>query len=76
MRAASKIKHTGATVKEDSDAVDEMAAILSDPEMILALRSAEPLMHPLERKKYAGILNSEPSAKERAIVWKRRVAGE
>lgn len=76
MRDASKIKHTGATVQEEKDDRDEMAEIMDDPEAITALRALEPLMHPLERKKFAKILNSEPSPKERAIVWKRRVAGE
>jgi hypothetical protein len=76
MRAAAKVHHTGATVKEDIEAVDELDAIKADPELSMALRALEPLMAPLERKKFASILNTEPTPAERALVWKRRVAGE
>jgi hypothetical protein len=76
MRAAAKIHHKGATVKEDHDAVDEMAAIRSDPELSAAVRALGPLMHPTERRRFQEVLESEPEVSERALVWRRKVNGE
>lgn len=60
MRAASKVHHVGATTKEDIEAVDEITAIKSDPELSAAIRALEPIMHPTERRRFQDVLEAEP----------------
>jgi hypothetical protein len=76
MRAAAKVHHTGATVKADNEAIDEIVAIKADPELSAAVRAVEPLMHATEMRRFAEILKEPPAPAERALVWKRRVTGE
>lgn len=49
---------------------DEMS---HDPEMIAALQAVEPLMHPMERKRFASELAHQLEPSERATLWRKRV---
>ncbi len=72
MKVAAQVKHKGATVKEDHDAVDETAMILDDPEMTAAIQALAPLMHPTEHRRFAQVLEARVDPKARAAAWKAR----
>lgn len=50
--------------------------ILHDPELIAALQAVEPLMHPIEKKRYASELAHELTPADRAALWRKRVSDD
>lgn len=74
MRTASKVRHQGATVKEDADAVDEISAILADPEFTAAIQALESVLHPAERRRFEQVLAAPPPTESRAKAWKQRIS--
>lgn len=73
MRTASTVKHQGNTIKEDHDAQDEQHALLADSEWVAAIQAVEPLMHPIERKRFETVIEHKPDGRARAAAWKARV---
>lgn len=73
MRAASIVKHQGNTIKEDHDAQDEQHALLDDAEWVAAIQAVEPLMHPIERKRFESVLEQRSDQRARAAAWKARI---
>lgn len=56
---------------------DEIAWILTDPEFVNAVKAVEPIMHPLERLRFAPVLAAPGlSPRERAARWKERIVNE
>lgn len=77
MRAAATSQHQGAATVLAEEAVDEVVAIMSDPELVDAIKSIEPLMHAVERNRFASVLAMPArSVKERAAAWKNRINRE
>jgi hypothetical protein len=73
MRAAATSQHQGAATVMAAEAVDEITAILSDPEFVDAIKALKPLMHHNEQRRFAKILAAPSrSVKERADAWKKR----
>lgn len=73
MRAASTVKHTGRTIKEDHDAQDEIAAILADPEFTAAIQTLAPILHPTEVKRFERVIDHKLDNRERAASWRSRI---
>lgn len=56
---------------------DEIADILTDPEMVEAIKAVAPIMHPLERLRFSAVLSAPGIApKEKAARWKERIVNE
>jgi hypothetical protein len=50
----------------------EIAEILADPQMILAIKYLEPLLNPEEKLKYRRVLEHESTSSLRAQAWRER----
>lgn len=73
MRAAATSAHQGAEAVKAQALLSEEDALATDPEWVAAIKAVESLMHPTEKRRFAGILTTVVDVKSRAGLWKARV---